>query len=104
MRRRYSKCADRGGRSTWLPLQLLAHPALTGKVCCLEPRRLAARNVAQGLAELLNEKQAIPLATGCMRKNSVGPNTRLEVVTEGVLTRVTIQRDPELSGVQLVIA
>lgn len=39
-----------------LPLQLLAHPGINGKIILLEPRRLAARNVAQRLAELLNEK------------------------------------------------
>lgn len=44
------------GKSTWLPLQLLAHPGINGKIILLEPRRLAARNVAQRLAELLNEK------------------------------------------------
>ncbi len=41
------------GKSTWLPLQLLAHPGINGKIILLEPRRLAARNVAQRLAELL---------------------------------------------------
>lgn len=40
------------GKSTWLPLQLLAHPGINGKIILLEPRRLAARNVAQRLAEL----------------------------------------------------
>lgn len=44
------------GKSTRLPLQLLAHPGINGKIILLEPRRLAARNVAQRLAELLNEK------------------------------------------------
>ncbi|XPE24553.1 DEAD/DEAH box helicase [Shigella sonnei] len=89
------------GKSTWLPLQLLAHPGINGKIILLEPRRLAARNVAQRLAELLNEKQAIRSLYGCVRKLRRA-DTRLEVITEGVLTRV-IQRDPELSGVGLVI-
>ncbi|BBU86580.1 hypothetical protein EIMP300_79800 [Escherichia coli] len=92
------------GKSTWLPLQLLAHPGINGKIILLEPRRLAARNVAQRLAELLNEKPGDTNAVGYRMRaqNCVGPNTRLEVVTEGVLTRM-IQRDPELSGVGLVI-
>lgn len=90
------------GKSTWLPLQLLAHPGINGKIILLEPRRLAARNVAQRLAELLNEKPGDTVGYRMRAQNCVGPNTRLEVITEGVLTRM-IQRDPELSGVGLVI-
>ena len=44
------------GKSTWLPLQILKEGKIAGKIILLEPRRLAARNVAQRLAELLNEK------------------------------------------------
>ena len=44
------------GKSTWLPLQILKEGNIRGKIILLEPRRLAARNVAQRLAELLNEK------------------------------------------------
>ncbi|SUG89995.1 ATP-dependent helicase HrpB [Salmonella enterica subsp. enterica] len=44
------------GKSTWLPLQLLQQGPVAGKILLLEPRRLAARNVAQRLAEALNEK------------------------------------------------
>ena len=44
------------GKSTWLPLQILKEGNISGKIILLEPRRLAARNVAQRLAELLNEK------------------------------------------------
>ena len=44
------------GKSTWLPLRLLEHGGIKGRIILLEPRRLAARNVAQRLAELLNEK------------------------------------------------
>lgn len=90
------------GKSTRLPLQLLAHPGINGKIILLEPRRLAARNVAQRLAELLNEKPCDTVGYRMRAQNCVGPNTRTEVVTEGVLTRM-IQRDPELSGVGLVI-
>lgn len=88
------------GKSTPLPLQLLAHPGINGKLSS-EPRRLAARNVAQRLAELLNEKPRyrwLPDACAKLRRAKYPP----EVVTEGVLTRM-IQRDPELSGVGLVI-
>ncbi|EFE07624.1 ATP-dependent helicase HrpB [Citrobacter youngae ATCC 29220] len=90
------------GKSTWLPLQLLEHPGIQGRIILLEPRRLAARNVAQRLAELLNEKPGETVGYRMRAQSCVGPRTRLEVVTEGVLTRM-IQRDPELSGVSLVI-
>lgn len=90
------------GKSTWLPLQFLAHKGIEGRIILLEPRRLAARNVAQRLAELLDEKPGETVGYRMRAQSCVGPATRLEVVTEGVLTRM-IQRDPELSGVGLVI-
>lgn len=65
------------GKSTWLPLQLLAHPGINGKIILLEPRRLAARNVAQRLAELLNEKPGDTVGYRMRAQNCVGPNTRL---------------------------
>ncbi|WP_165847386.1 ATP-dependent helicase HrpB [Salmonella enterica] len=93
------------GKSTWLPLQLLQllqQGPVAGKILQLEPRRLAARNVAQRLAEALNEKPGETVGYRMRAQSCVGPRTRLEVVTEGVLTRM-IQRDPELRGVGLVI-
>ena len=90
------------GKSTWLPLQILKEGNISGKIILLEPRRLAARNVAQRLAELLNEKPGETVGYRMRAETCVGPQTRLEVVTEGVLTRM-IQRDPELQGVGLVI-
>ncbi|MBZ7454472.1 ATP-dependent helicase HrpB [Klebsiella michiganensis] len=90
------------GKSTWLPLQILAEGNINGRIILLEPRRLAARNVAQRLAELLGEKPGETVGYRMRAETCVGPNTRLEVVTEGILTRM-IQRDPELSGVGLAI-
>ncbi|EIB9501827.1 ATP-dependent helicase HrpB [Salmonella enterica] len=90
------------GKSTLLPLQLLQQGPVAGKILLLEPRRLAARNVAQRLAEALNEKPGETVGYRMRAQSCVGPRTRLEVVTEGVLTRM-IQRDPELRGVGLVI-
>lgn len=90
------------GKSTWLPLRLLEHRGIKGRIILLEPRRLAARNVAQRLAELLNEKPGETVGYRMRAQSCIGPQTRLEVVTEGVLTRM-IQRDPELAGVGLVI-
>jgi HrpA-like helicases len=90
------------GKSTWLPLQILQQGEIDGKIILLEPRRLAARNVAQRLAELLGEKPGETVGYRMRAETCVGKNTRLEVVTEGILTRM-IQRDPELTGVGLVI-
>ncbi|MBU4681841.1 ATP-dependent helicase HrpB [Cedecea davisae] len=90
------------GKSTWLPLQILQHSGLEGRILLLEPRRLAARNVAQRLAELLGEKPGETVGYRMRADSCVGPDTRLEVVTEGILTRM-IQQDPELSGIGLVI-
>ncbi|HCM6328746.1 TPA: ATP-dependent helicase HrpB, partial [Klebsiella quasipneumoniae] len=90
------------GKSTWLPLQILAEGNIAGRIILLEPRRLAARNVAQRLAELLGEKPGETVGYRMRAETCVGPQTRLEVVTEGILTRM-IQRDPELTGVGLVI-
>ncbi len=94
--------APTGGEIHRLPLQLLQQGPVAGKILLLEPRRLAARNVAQRLAEALNEKPGETVGYRMRAQSCVGPRTRLEVVTEGVLTRM-IQRDPELRGVGLVI-
>jgi ATP-dependent helicase HrpB len=90
------------GKSTWLPLQLMQQRESYGRILLLEPRRLAARNVAQRLAEQLDEQAGETVGYRMRAQTCVGPNTRLEVVTEGILTRM-IQQDPELSGVDLVI-
>ncbi|URO00021.1 ATP-dependent helicase HrpB [Leclercia adecarboxylata] len=90
------------GKSTWLPLQILAQGSVNGKIILLEPRRIAARNVAQRLAELLGEKPGETVGYRMRAETCVGATTRLEVVTEGILTRM-LQHDPELTGVGLVI-
>ncbi|RRA28348.1 ATP-dependent helicase HrpB, partial [Cronobacter sakazakii] len=96
-------CAPTGaGKSTWLPLEILKSGMLDGKIIMLEPRRLAARNVAQRLADLLGEPCGETVGYRMRAESCTGPATRLEVVTEGILTRL-LQRDPELSGVSLVI-
>jgi len=90
------------GKSTWLPLHILAKGNIAGRILLLEPRRLAARNVAQRLAELLGEQPGETVGYRMRGETCVGAATRLEVVTEGILTRM-IQRDPELTDVGLVI-
>jgi len=88
------------GKSTWLPLQLLQQ--FSGRILLLEPRRLAARNVAQRLAELLGEEPGQTVGYRMRAESRSGPTTRLEVITEGILTRM-LQHDPMLEGVSLVI-
>ncbi len=90
------------GKSTWLPLQLLQQAKLPGQIIMLEPRRLAARNVAQRLAEQLGEQPGGTVGYRLRGENCSSAATRLLVVTEGILTR-TLQRDPLLEGVSLVI-
>lgn len=90
------------GKSTWLPLQLLQQANLPGKILLLEPRRLAAKNVAYRLAQQLGEAPGQTVGYRMRAESKTSAATRLEVVTEGILTRM-VQADPELSGVSLVI-
>jgi len=90
------------GKSTGLPLALLLGDTLAGKILLLEPRRLAARSVADRLAAHLGEKAGQRIGLRMRNDTRVSGHTRLTVVTEGVLTR-TLQDDPELTDVALVI-
>lgn len=91
------------GKSTLLPLGLLDEPWLSGqKIIMLEPRRLAARTIAMRLAELLGEKVGERVGYRIRFDNCIGKNTQLEVVTEGILTRI-LQHDNALEGIGLVI-
>ncbi|WP_462158970.1 ATP-dependent helicase HrpB [Pseudoalteromonas sp. GB56] len=89
------------GKSTWLPLQLLREGHFK-RIVMLEPRRLAARNIANYLAAQQNEEVGQSVGLRLRQETKVSAQTRLEIVTEGVLTRM-LQNDPELSGVDLVI-
>ena len=91
------------GKSTILPLQLLQEPWLEGqKILMLEPRRLAARSVAQRMAQLLGEKVGETVGYRIRFENQTSAQTRIEVLTEGILTRM-LQHDNALEGVGLVI-
>ncbi|MDC9593309.1 ATP-dependent helicase HrpB [Xenorhabdus sp. IM139775] len=90
------------GKSTGLPLAILRQAPLAGRIIMLEPRRIAARSVAERLAEQLNEPVGMTVGYRMRAETKVSAATRLEVVTEGILTRM-LQQDPELSGVSLVI-
>ncbi|WP_209703651.1 ATP-dependent helicase HrpB [Cohnella lubricantis] len=91
------------GKTTRVPLALLGEPWLAGrKIIMLEPRRLAARNAAAYMARTLDEKPGETVGYRVRMDTRVGPRTRIEVVTEGVLTRM-LQADPSLEEAGLVI-
>ncbi|MEY3080562.1 MAG: ATP-dependent helicase HrpB [Pseudomonadota bacterium] len=91
------------GKTTRVPLQLIDAPWLKGqKIVMLEPRRLAARNAAHRMAETLGEEVGQTVGYTVRLERRVSAKTRIEVVTEGILTR-RLQQDPELSGTGLVI-
>ncbi|MFN5999190.1 MAG: ATP-dependent helicase HrpB [Paracoccaceae bacterium] len=90
------------GKTTLVPLDLLARGVVAGRILMLEPRRLAARASAERMAETLGEPVGRTVGYRIRGEAKVSAATRIEVVTEGILTRM-IQSDPELSGVGLVI-
>lgn len=91
------------GKTTQVPLSLLQEGWLQGqKILLLEPRRLAARAAAERMAEVLGEAVGETVGYRVRLDSKVGPNTRIEVVTEGILTRL-LQEDPSLCGVGLLI-
>ncbi|MBE3857111.1 ATP-dependent helicase HrpB [Vibrio parahaemolyticus] len=96
------KAAPGAGKSTYFPLQLIQNQVVTGKVIMLEPRRLAARNIARYLADQLGEQVGQLVGYRVRGETKVSASTQLEIVTEGVMTRM-IQNDPELDGVDLLI-
>ncbi|ENJ2049732.1 ATP-dependent helicase HrpB [Vibrio parahaemolyticus] len=96
------KAAPGAGKSTYFPLQLIQNQVVTGKVIMLEPRRLAARNIARYLAGQLGEQVGQRVGYRVRGETKISASTQLEIVTEGVMTRM-IQNDPELDGVDLLI-
>jgi ATP-dependent helicase HrpB len=91
------------GKSTVVPLVLLAEPWAGGrKLLMLEPRRLAARAVAQRMAFTLGEPVGRTVGYRMRFDTRVSRDTRIEVVTEGVLTRM-LQTDPALEGTGIVL-
>jgi ATP-dependent helicase HrpB len=91
------------GKTTRVPLALLSQPWLAGQtIIMLEPRRLAARAAAERLASELGEAVGETVGYRIRLDSKVGPQTRIEVVTEGILAR-RLQDDPALEGVGLVI-
>lgn len=91
------------GKTTVVPLRLLDEPWLAGdRIVVLEPRRLATRAAARRMAALVGDRVGGLVGYTTRDERRVGSDTRIEVVTEGVLTR-RLQRDPTLPGVGLVV-
>lgn len=90
------------GKTTRVPLDLLASGRIAGRIVMLEPRRLAARAAAERMAETLGEAVGETVGYRIRGEAKVSRATRVEVVTEGILTRM-IQSDPSLEGVGAVI-
>lgn len=91
------------GKSTQVPLALLTLPELAGqKIIMLEPRRLAAKRLAHFIAQQLGEPVGKTVGYRVRNAQRVSEQTRLEIVTEGVFTRM-LQSDPELQNIGLVI-
>ena len=87
------------GKTTAVPLALLDAPWLAGgKLLVLEPRRLAARAAAERMAVTLGESTGETVGYRTRLQSRIGPNTRIEVITEGVFTRMILD-DPGLEGV-----
>jgi ATP-dependent helicase HrpB len=96
--------APGAGKTTRIPLALLDEDwfAEHKRIVMIEPRRLAARSAANYMASKLGEQAGETVGYRVKRDSCVGTSTRIEVITEGVLTRM-LQSDPELSGIGLVI-
>ena len=90
------------GKTTRVPLFLLERGLVAGRILMLEPRRLAARAAAERMAQTLGEDVGQSVGYRMRGDSKVGPQTRIEVITEGILMRV-IQNDPELAGIGCII-
>lgn len=91
------------GKTTQVPLALLAAPWLQGRrIIMLEPRRIAARAAAQFMAQQLGEQVGQTVGYRIRFESQVSAATRIEVVTEGILTTL-LQRDPELAGIGVLV-
>lgn len=95
--------APGAGKTTRVPLALLDAPWRDdGKIVVLEPRRLAARTAARRMAQSLGETVGQTVGYRVRMESKVSPQTRIEVVTEGVFTRQVLN-NPDLSGISAIL-
>jgi ATP-dependent helicase HrpB len=90
------------GKSTGVPLALLDSKKFSGRILLLEPRRIAARAVAMRMASTRGEAVGDSVGYRTRLDTRVGKHTRIEVVTEGILTRM-LQHDAALQDISVVI-
>ena len=90
------------GKSTLLPLTILSSLGEGEKILMLEPRRLAARQIAERMAQILGETVGETVGYRVRFESNVSKRTRIEVLTEGILTRMLVD-DATLDGVSIVI-
>jgi len=90
------------GKTTQVPLALLGADWCRGKILMLEPRRIAARAAAAFMAESLGEPVGATVGYRIRFESKVSAQTRVEVVTEGILTRM-LQDDPMLTGISAIV-
>ncbi|MDJ1006828.1 MAG: ATP-dependent helicase HrpB [Paracoccaceae bacterium] len=90
------------GKTTRVPLALLDAGLAEGRILVLEPRRLAARAAAERMAETVGERVGETVGYRIRGETRVGRATRIEVITEGILTRMFLS-DPELAGIGAVL-
>ncbi|MFT5599656.1 MAG: ATP-dependent helicase HrpB, partial [Chitinophagales bacterium] len=97
------EAAPGAGKTTLVPLALLDEVWLSGKkILMLEPRRIATKSAAHRMASLINESPGQTVGYRMRLDTKVSRQTRIEVITEGILTRM-LQQDPSLEDVGLVI-
>lgn len=95
--------APGAGKTTRVPLALLDEPwRKSGKILVLEPRRIAARAAAERMAQTLGQSLGTDIGLRARLSSRTGPRVAVEVVTEGVFTRMILD-DPELAGVSAVL-
>ena len=90
------------GKTTRVPLAMLDANLTTGRILMPEPRRLAARAAAERMAQTIGEPVGETVGYRIRGTSKVGKQTRIEVVTEGILTRM-LQDQPDLSNIGAVI-
>lgn len=90
------------GKTTIVPLRLLERSGIEGKIVVLEPRRLATRAAARRMSSLIGQEVGATVGYVTRDERHTSQDTRIEVVTEGVLTR-RLQRDHSLAGTGIVV-
>lgn len=90
------------GKSTLLPLAIMEDFPSDGRIIMLEPRRIAALQIAERMAWMIGEEPGGLVGYRVRFDSRVGPHTRLEVITEGILTRMMTE-DPTLDGISVLI-